>query len=377
MIPAPETGRKPYQTPVRPGERASAAHRHLPPPSTQSRVRGRPGLRRQPRIAGPLFVPVESADERSQAAQEDRLLDGHAHQFPCRGRSPRRQCHGSASSRTQSASPVVVPWPRTSVNGWLARLMSVMYRIPHLVRSALVQQKSEVCAAPRSLMFTIMSRESRIKLLPSRTITPGKDQTGSRSGRSIRMMGWEPGPARGSPGYLPGTRKSLIGNGPSSAISIVPLVSLRARRERGSVLAHAIRRHGGPGSRGHRPVWKQEPTPIQAGISSTSLGCRRPQRAPAGQRQRLDRVGSRPLHWLHCHWRDREGRLLPRGDWSTNRRRNLIGHRVRGLAPVAIRMIRSDPRTGRPWWDRSDEAVDHDHHEDERRSDGNANSDPG
>ena len=64
------------------------------------------------------------------------------------------------------------------------------------------------------------------------SITPGKDQTGSRLGWSIRMIGRKPGRARISRNS-PGTRKSLIGNGPSSAISIVPLVSLRAKRSEG------------------------------------------------------------------------------------------------------------------------------------------------
>src|SRR5208337_2010991 len=134
------------------------------------------------------------------------------------------------SKRTREPR-VVVPSARTSVNGWFAGLSSVMVQF-RTVRFAPVQQKSEVSAAVRSLRFTIKSRESRIKLLPSRTITPGKDQTGSRLGRSIRMMGWKPGRARISRDS-PETRKSLIGNGPSSAISIVPLVSLRARRSVG------------------------------------------------------------------------------------------------------------------------------------------------
>ena len=188
-----------------------------------------------------------------------------------------------------------------------------------------------------------MSRESRIKLLPSRTITPSKDQTASRLGRSIRMIGWKPGRAD-QPEFAGNTeivdrKRSVVGDLDR------PFGLVESQAERGKECW--LTRSGDTadldpgaldpcGNRSQRPFRKVFPQCL-LGVGGRDR-CRRVNVHGLD----LDRDGHRPLHWLHTHWRDRVGRLLWGGDWSKSSPRNLIGQPVRGLARVALRLIRGE-----------------------------------
>ncbi|MGO9914079.1 MAG: hypothetical protein ACLQIB_05105, partial [Isosphaeraceae bacterium] len=98
---------------------------------------------------------VESADDRSRLPRKIVSRTATSTDPLPRSKPEVTAPRISVFSKRIREPSVVVPSARTSVNGWFAGLISVMVQF-RTVRFAPVQQKSEVCAAFRSLRFTIM-----------------------------------------------------------------------------------------------------------------------------------------------------------------------------------------------------------------------------
>src|SRR5271157_5676065 len=287
------------------------------------------------------FLRVESAGERSLAAQEDRLPDGHVDRALAEVEA-RRDC---APDQRLLEADARAPRGRALGPDQRERLVCGVDQrdgtVPHRQVRAGAAEERGLCGGQ------VPEVHNQVQGVKDQAFAFQDDHTGQGPDHlQVRAVdpddGMEAGPRSDQPGLAGNTeivdrKRPLVGD-----LDRPPgLVESQAERGKECWLTRsgdtadldqgALDPCGNGSQRPFRQVFPQR----LFGVGGRD-----------GRRRvnvhGLDSDGSRPLHWLHSHGRDREGRLLSEEAWSGNRPRNLIGRPVRGLAPVALRLFWSD-----------------------------------